>query len=68
MENKIKEADGKGERRKKEEERRESQGMEGWQEEKPLKKISYFWRPDYFMVEKEDWEKLSSLLCICASV
>ena len=29
MENKIKEADGKGERRKKEEERRESQGMEG---------------------------------------
>ena len=29
MENKIKEADEKGERRKKEEERRESQGMEG---------------------------------------
>lgn len=29
MEKKIKEADGKGEGRKKEEERRESQGMEG---------------------------------------
>lgn len=69
LKKKIKEADGKGEGRKKEEARRESQGMERVAKRKITKKKSYFWRPDYFMVEKkEELEKLSTLLCICASV
>jgi hypothetical protein len=48
--------------------RRESQGMERVAKRKIIKKNSYFWRPDYFMVEKRGVRKLPTLLCIYASV